>query len=260
VIQLKVYLDYVFFINFFFDFILLFGTSKILKKILSIKRLLIGSFLGSLSILFLFIPLATFTLLILKFLLSILIILATFGKKELFKNLFYFYLLSIILGGGLYLFDINLTFQNNHILTNQNSLGIHFLIILLASPLLIYIFIKENITYKNIYQDHYIVSIYIDGKEYKVEGMIDTGNQLVDPYKKRSVILVDLDIDISKKKFIYVPFKALNTNGIIPCICPERVIVKDKIFSNCLIGLSKDKFTLDGASCILPNQFKEELL
>ena len=60
-------------------------------------------------------------------------------------------------------------------------------------------------------------------------------------------------------KFFYVPYKALNTEGVIPCCKVERVIVDAHVFSKCLIGISKDSFSLNGVDCILPNQFKEEL-
>lgn len=259
VIAMKVYLDFVFFINFFFDFLLLFGTSKILKRVVSLKRLLLGSIVGSLSLVFLFYDFNSIQLFLVKILLSVLIILCTFGKRNLFANIGYFYLLSIILGGFLYLFDISFSYKNSGVVFVRNGFFLNFFIILIAGPVIIYYYVKENIKYKNMFSNRYVVEIYINDKLYKMEGMLDTGNQLIDPYKKRAIIIVDLDIDIAKNKFIYVPYKALNTNGIIPCVKPDRVIIKEKVFSSCLIGLSKDKFMLDGASCILPNQFKEEL-
>ena len=184
---------------------------------------------------------------IMKILLSILIIIITFGIKNIIKNTTYFYLLSIILGGTLYLFDLNIYKLNYQIL-------------LIISPILIYLYIKENIKYKNIYLNNYIVEIYINNKLYKLEGMIDTGNELKDPYKKRSIILVNINLDYRKFKYLFVPFNALNTQGIIPCIKPDKIIINNKIFTNYLIGLSKDKFHLNGVECILPNTIKEELI
>ena len=178
---------------------------------------------------------------------SILIIIITFGINNIIKNITYFYLLSIILGGTLYLFDLNIYKLNYQIL-------------LLISPILIYLYIKENIKYKNIYLNNYIVEIYINNKLYKLEGMIDTGNELKDPYKKRSIILVNINLDYRKFKYLFVPFNALNTQGIIPCIKPDKIIINNKIFTNYLIGLSKDKFHLNGVECILPNTIKEELI
>jgi len=98
---------------------------------------------------------------------------------------------------------------------------------------------------------------YIKNKLYSLEGFVDTGNRLTSLIKKEPVILVNLKIP--SKKIIYVPYKALNTEGVISCIRPDKVIVGNKEFNHCLIGLAKDKFNIDGSNCILPNKFKEEL-
>ena len=89
-------------------------------------------------------------------------------------------------------------------------------------------------------------------------GLLDTGNRLRDPYKGRSVILVNNDI-LMDGDIVYVPYKALNTTGVIKCYKVDKVIVEEKEFSNCLVGISKDKIVIDGVECILPNIFKEEL-
>ena len=243
---MKLYLDLFLVLNFVFDFFLLFGTKKILKRKTSIKRILFGSIFGSISVLFLFIELTTIKLLILKTILSIFLILISFGFKNFLINITYFYLLSIILGGSLYLFEINIY-------------SLNYFLLLLIAPIIIYLYIKENIKYKTIYSNNYIVEIYLNNKVYKLEGMIDTGNELKDPYTKKGVILVNLKIDYTKYKYLFVPYNALNTKGIIPCIKPDKIIIEDKIYKNYLIGLSKDKFNLHGVGCILPNQFKEEL-
>ena len=44
---MKVYVDYVLFLNFCFDFILLFGCGYILKRKIDINRLIIGSFIAT---------------------------------------------------------------------------------------------------------------------------------------------------------------------------------------------------------------------
>ena len=240
---MKIYLDLILIINFIIDYLLLYGTKKILKNKTSIKRILLGSIIGSISSLLMIYQ----NNIIMKILLSILIIIITFGINNIIKNITYFYLLSIILGGTLYLFDLNIYKLNYQIL-------------LIISPILIYLYIKENIKYKNIYLNNYIVEIYINNKLYKLEGMIDTGNELKDPYKKRSIILVNINLDYRQFKYLFVPFNALNTQGIIPCIKPDKIIINNKIFTNYLIGLSKDKFHLNGVECILPNTIKEELI
>lgn len=55
---MKIYLDYVFFINFLFDFILLLGISLILKRNTRFFKIILGSIFGGLStfVLFFYLP------------------------------------------------------------------------------------------------------------------------------------------------------------------------------------------------------------
>ena len=159
---------------------LLYGTKKVLKLNKKIYRLLFGSTIGSLTTFLLFIELSNIELLILKTIISSAIILVSFGKNNYLKNLFYFYLISIILGGTIYLFDLNSNYYFN------------FLILLTVSPIIIYLIVKELIAYKNTYSNKYEVLIYIKNKKYSLEGFIDTGNRVESLIKKEPVILVNL--------------------------------------------------------------------
>lgn len=256
---MKVYLDLVFILNYFIDFLILFATKKILKNVVSIKRLLFGSLVASLSIFFLFFKFNSIELFLFKLVISILIIFTTFGRKNFFKNISYFYLISIILGGGLYLLNINFSYSNNGILFIDNGLHLNFVVSIIAIPVIIISYIRENKNYKCTYSNILEVKITIDNKLYVMKGMIDTGNQLIDPYKKRAVILINNYFNINKSKYIYVPYKALNTNGIIKCFVPEKVVINDRVLNNYLIGISREKIDLCGVDCILPNKLKEEL-
>lgn len=240
---MKVYLDSLLILNLFIDYFILYGTKKLLKRKISIKRLILGSIIGSLTTFTIFLKLTSLKLLVIKLVLSIFIILVTFGKKNFIENIFYFYIISIIIGGLLYLINIRLNYFS----------------LLLVIPIIINIYIKKTKEYKLNIKNNYIVEIIIKDKVYKLEGMIDTGNRLEDPYKKRGVILANINIDYKKYKYLYVPYHALNYNGLIPCIKPDKIIIDNKVITNYLIGISKDKFNLNGSECILPNKIQEDL-
>ena len=244
-IQLKIYLEFIFIVDYLLDFMILYGTKKILKISTSTIRIYIGSLIGSLSTFLLFIKINSTQLFLLKVIISTLMILISFKRKNFLTNIFYFYLISILIGGVIYLIDL------------ESNYYLQLVLIILTTPILIFILKKELKRYKEIYKNKYIVKIRYKNKTYQLEGFIDTGNRLISPIKKQSVILVNLNIN--SKELIYVPYKALNTTGVIPCIRPDEIIIENKIFNNCLIGLSKDKFSLNGLNCILPNKFKEEL-
>ena len=107
--DMKIYVDLVLLLNFAFDFILLLSVSILLRRMISINRLLLGAFIGSLSILLLFININSFTLFILKMFISVIMILVAFGyksRKYFIKNIGFLYMSSIVLGGFLYFLNI----------------------------------------------------------------------------------------------------------------------------------------------------------
>ena len=241
---MKVYYEEVFILNFLLDFMILFGTKRILKINKNIIRIIFGSIIGSFTTILLFFSISNLYLLFLKMIFSFIMIIISFGINNIFRNIFYFYIISIIIGGFFYLFDIN-----------SNIIVTHILLVL-GSLFIIYILYKEIFLYKEKYNNKYLVDIYYMGKCYKLEGFIDTGNRLLS-MNKESVILTNLCI--STNKIIYVPYKALNTSGVIPCIRVDKIIIDNNIIDNCLVGLSKDKFSIDGINCILPNSLKEKI-
>ena len=203
---MKIFLDLVFLLNFFFDFILLFATSKVLKNIIKLKRLLLGSLVASTSIFLLFIELNSLSLFFLKLIISFFIILVTYGKRNFLKNISYFYLISIILGGTLYLLNISFNYKNKGILFINNGLSINLILTIIVTPIIIFSYVKEVLLYKNTYGNIYEVVISMNNKKYRLKALLDTGNQLVDPYKKRSVILINNNINIEEDNYILVPY------------------------------------------------------
>lgn len=257
---MKIYLDVIFFINFFFDFILLFATKYILKEKVKLLRLFFGSLLGTMSILFLFLKINSFQLFILKIMISMVMILVTFGIKNFYKNYIYFYIISIFLGGFVYLLNVSFSYKNKGVIFFSNGLSINILLILILSPVVIYFYLKEMKAYKNNISNIFLVDIIIQKKKYQLRGYLDTGNTLEDPYQKRSVILLDLKkMKLKDEKFIYVPYKTISETGVIKCYQTDSVVINQKEFKNILIGDIKNKFHLENSDCILPNKIKEDL-
>ena len=96
-------------LNFCFDFILLLSVSVLLRRNVSIYKIIGGAFVGGISILFLFLTVSSFALFIYKVMMSILMVLVSFGYRNIkytLKNLLYLYSASIILGGFLYFLNI----------------------------------------------------------------------------------------------------------------------------------------------------------
>ena len=144
--QMKIYIDLILLLNFGFDFILLLSVSLVLRRNAPIYKLLIGAFIGSISVLTLFIKINSLELFIIKIIISILMTITSFRFKNIkytLKNIVYLYISSIVLGGALYLLNIELTYKNQGIIFYKNKMSINFLILVIISPIILYIYTKE---------------------------------------------------------------------------------------------------------------------
>ena len=115
-----IYMDLILFLNFVIDLIILMVVGIVLKRKKNLTRIILGAFIGSLSVLFLLIKLSNLELFIYKILLGFIMTYISFGYqniKYVIKNFLYLYMVSIILGGFLYYLNIIiylLDYLHNH--------------------------------------------------------------------------------------------------------------------------------------------------
>ena len=242
---MKIYLDLIVLLNFYLDFLLLMVTNLILKRNASIKRLLLGTLTGSLTLFVLFFSVSSFFLfLVMNF--------VTFGFRDLkylLNNVSYFYMISIILGGFLYY--LNTEFPS------QNQIMVCFFI--LISPVVLFIYIRQVKKFKSLYQLTYTVLIALKNEKFTLTGFLDTGNKLVDPITNKPILLIEKGIiDESQERFYYIPFNSLNNHNLVKCFKPLYVVINEKKYKNYLIAISDKKFHLDGVQCLLNNSLLEE--
>ena len=260
---MKIYLDIVLLINFGFDFLLLLSVSLILRRNASIYKLLIGSFIGSISILTLFMKINSIQLFFIKLIISILMCISSFKYKNLkytIKNIIFLYLSSIVLGGALYLLNIEFSYKNQGIIFYKNKLSINFIILIITTPIILYIYIKECKSLKTNYSNYHKVEIKINNETIKCNGFIDTGNKLKDPYKKRPSILMNNNYlekkDINK---IIVPAHTIMGTKLIECIKINNLkIDNNEIKKEVLLGFINKKIKIDGIDCLLNYEIMEE--
>lgn len=238
---MTIYVDLVFIINLIMDFYILSGVKFLLKLETKLVRILFGSLIGSLSLFLLFFHLSIFFLNLLKIIISLLMVLITFGKYKFFNRLFYLYVVSIFLGGSIYLINDSLGYKVSGLLFVNNGYSINLIILLIISPIIIYLYVKEFFKFKKKLNTTYNVTIKIKNKEIKLEGFLDTGNKLIDPYFNRPIILLSKKYIVLKgNKIIYVPFSSLNSNGLLKCIIPEYILIDNKKYDSVLIGISEN--------------------
>lgn len=262
---MKIYLDLVLSLNFLIDLMLLITVKATLKRKTKLKRLILAAFIGSLSIFLLFVKLTSISLFFIKIIISIIMSLIAFkyiSLKYTINNLIYLYMTSTILGGFLYLLNIEFSYKQKGLIFVNNGLSINFIFIILSSPLIIYLYIKSNKQLKSNYNLYYDVKIFFEKDYLNIIGFLDTGNKLKDPITNKSIILVEERLirgQIHNRSPMYVPIKTVNKASLLKCYKPKLVLVNNQRFNNYLIGSLKEKINIDGVDCLLNYKMMEEI-
>ena len=239
---MEMYIDLFFIFNVIMDYIIIMSTSILLKRRTSYIRMILSSLIVGISSLVLFTSLNKIVIEIVSIVIMVLISFGYKGIRYLINNILYMYILSTLLGGIIYLFNIKVS----------NSMFLTYLIIIVISIEIMLLYIKENKKMRSIYNNYYKVDIYFkDRKKLSLIGFVDTGNNLYDPYKKRPVIIVHNKY-IKEDKYILVPYHTINGNGLLKCIKPDIIFIDGIGYKgNVLIGFS-DSFNFgDGVDVIL---------
>lgn len=239
---MEMYIDLFFIFNVIMDYIIIMSTSILLKRRTSYIRMILSSLIGGISSLVLFTSLNKIVIEIVSIVIMVLISFGYKGIRYLINNILYMYILSTLLGGIIYLFNIKVS----------NSMFLTYLIIIVISIEIMILYIKENKKMRSIYNNYYRVDIYFkDREKLSLIGFVDTGNNLYDPYKKRPVIIVHNKY-IKEDKYILVPYHTINGNGLLKCIKPDIIFIDGIGYKgNVLIGFS-DSFNFgDGVDVIL---------
>ncbi|MEE1370903.1 MAG: sigma-E processing peptidase SpoIIGA [Bacilli bacterium] len=239
---MRIYIDLFFLFNTIMDIIIITSVSILLKRNTTYKRILISSLLGGISSLMLF---TSINRLLLELITIILMVTIAFKYKNIryfLTNILYTYILSILLGGLIYLFNSKVTL----------NIYLNYLVIIILSIEVMTLYIKESKKIKNTYNNYYKVDIYFKDKEkISLIGFLDTGNNLYDPYKKRPIILVDKKYQ-KEDKFILVPYHTINGEGLLKCIKPEKVYIEKIGYkTNLLVAFSSSPSTINGVEVLL---------
>ena len=238
-----IYVDLVIILNIILDFLLLMSVSVLLTRNTKIKRLILGSVIGGLSTILLFISVSSLVSFILKIILGLLMVLGTFGYysiKYTLNNLFYLYTLSFSVGGIMYLL--------------MDKAYYNYIVLIIGFVIVLYFYIKMIKKYQVSYSNYYQVKIIINNKDYDVVGYMDTGNKL--KYYNKPVVILDKKIKYNIEDIIYVPYTSLNNISVLKCLKTDKIIINNHIFKNYLVGLSNKKINIDGINCILHSKMK----
>lgn len=199
------YLDALWLLNLLADSLLLWMTAIFLKRSIKWYRLIIGGGIGSVSILLMVTPLSEAAgHPLAKISLSIAMVLVVFGYrrwKHFFVNLMTFYFSTFLTGGMLlgahYFIQFDMQLESDFFLAGLKGFGdpVSWIFVMFGLPVAFY-FAKNRAddfeTAKLQYDQLLDVKIIINGVEFLLKGLVDTGNQLHDPISKAPVMFVSI--------------------------------------------------------------------
>lgn len=227
-------------------------VSVTLKRDAPLKRIILGSLWGSLTTFIILLRVNKYLLLLLKIVSGFIMLIITFKYKNFkyfLNNSAYLYMCSVILAGFLYFLKIE--FNN-----------MSYLISLLIAPLILYLYLKNQLELKKVVNYYKEVLITLkNNKELKVMGFIDSGNKLKDPITNKYIILINK----SKLKGIYnirspmyVPINTVSGSSLLPCIGIKSITIDNIEYTNYLLGLSDTFNGFDNVECLLNYHLLED--
>ncbi len=253
---MTVYIDGVLFLNFAFDFLLLLTTKIVLKRNIKLFNIILGAFIGSLSTIILFFNITQIQLFIIKIYLSILMCLFTFYYKDLkytLTNIGTFYIVSILLGGFLYLLNIEFSYKHQGLIFYNNGLSINVIILFIISPIILYIYVRQSKMFQKKIKNYHQVNLKVGNKILNLNGYLDTGNTLT--YKGKPVIITNIN-NTFKRKTILVPYIVIDGSGILECI-EAKVEIKDLGNYDVLLGFSEN-LNISGVDILLNGKMEDK--
>lgn len=191
--EIEIYADVLFIINFFMIFFIFWIVNKLIVNKSNLKNLLLGAFFGSLLylIFIMFIPYKNYLKLLSTIVIMLFSIYISFKPKTLKSYVKLFFIVNLvsftIAGVCFYLFYFNNTFYS--IIQNISFK------LLLVCIFICYIFIKISLKwYKKLFlkgQCFYEIVLYKNGKNVILNALLDTGNTLIEPITKKPVLVVE---------------------------------------------------------------------
>ena len=265
VILLIVYVDVLIVLNTLVNYFILLGVRKITRAYTVHWRIALGALSAGFSSLLIFIEDLGFIMTLLKILTAVLTTAITFGIKPVkgyFKRLFLLFAITFIFGGfvlAVYIFfDKDIMIYSNGIVYFDVSMT--FLVICSVISYLIITIISKITDKKAPKSKEYIVTIQNNGKNITCNSLMDTGNNLCDPFSEYPVIMVDKSIFsqlFNEEKIRLIPISTVNGDSLIRAFRPEKVTINN--FSTDKVFIGESSTNLDEYKVILNINLEGEI-
>ena len=102
---------------------------------------------------------------------------------------------------------------------------------------------------------HHKVDLYINNEIINLNGLMDTGNTLLEPYNNKKIIIVydkRLNELVNENNFFLVPIDSVNNHILLKCIKVDKVFIEGLgIRKDVVVGLSNERIKRNNINCIL---------
>lgn len=243
-----VYVDILVSVNIIVDYFLLYAAAIISGRKKERIRLCLAALLGGIGALYIFLPAMPAAVNILyAVILSLLMSLIAFGyggRRAFIRTIVVFYSLSAAYSGLMLLLWSfssvkNLSVNNGIVYINLDPAILIFATVIIYALLSLF---SGRISSRNLHRTPCTVTIYGNGKHTDIDGLIDTGNVLTEPFSGLPVIIAEREQlrSILPKSFLHaadskfststlpkgirlIPFRSVGGDGLYTAYLPERV-------------------------------------
>lgn len=245
-----IYIDVLFLINFILDSILLILAGFISGKSFSPMRIILGGILGGLyGISVFFLNFGKLLSLITSLVAAALMIMAAYfplSKNEIFRLVKGFYISAFLLGGSLstlFNFSGRPGIMSNGIIYFPLTLTSLFLAAIPLAAVLCFYWIKT----KNRLLSHgkyCTLMLTLGEKTIQLDGLIDSGCSLVDPYFNKPTVIISGSAaqSLSVTNYRLIPYSTVTSSGeLMQAFTPDKCIItanNKKYCCDCTIAIS----------------------
>ena len=258
-----IYIDVLFILNLWVDFLLLSATARL--RGLSVKRwrLLLGAGMGALFSVVLFLPpLIWWQAALVRVCGTVLIALVTFsflGKRHFFSTVFVFFLLSAVFAGGAtmlwYFVAPSGFFTINGVIYYDAPAS---LLILFTAVSYVGVCIWERITRRRAPKNRmYRLTVVHGDKTVMCDCLYDSGCTLREPFSGKPAVVMEKGAaspfspclqyenieNVTGGTLRWIPFRSLGGEGLLPAFLPERMVVsygrKERDITGCYLAVSE---------------------
>ena len=244
-----VYVDILIILNTLVNYFILLAVDKILRIHSKKWRILLGGAVGGMSSLLLFLENLGVIMTLIKIISAILMIIVTFGIKpikRILKSIFLLFAITFLFGGLLFAVYI---FLDKDVLIYSNGIvyfdiDLTFLIICTVISYIVITLISKIMDKKAPKSKEYYVSVENADKIISCTALMDTGNNLREPFSGYPVIMVDkalFDKLFTEEKIRFIPVSTVNGESLIKAFRPEKITINNFITDKVYIGESLSK-------------------